>query len=249
MRFYMRFYNFTDHRQCEAVDDQGLGCAGLEGHEPPHAYHHPYTEPIEHHQPPCTSQQECFRRVIEDARKVVSSESAKELLEGAAGAEFEAYDRVEDPTCLGPNMDCGRKLPCPDHPQLAQHGRSDGGDAAIDPDPETAADITYLREQHKGHYGVPPDGIGKRAVELVFRASDVAPIGDEEFFGLLGQLLMNPDNHKTIVVWIETMERKVAARRNYRPDQDAEDAAAFDRGFMKEHRRVADTENAPGSPA
>lgn len=33
----MGFYNDTDHRQCEAVDDQGLDCAGPEGHEPPHA--------------------------------------------------------------------------------------------------------------------------------------------------------------------------------------------------------------------
>ncbi len=33
----MRFYNDTDHRQCSAVDEQGLDCAAPEGHEPPHA--------------------------------------------------------------------------------------------------------------------------------------------------------------------------------------------------------------------
>lgn len=32
----MRFYNDTDHRQCPAVDSQGLDCAAPEGHEPPH---------------------------------------------------------------------------------------------------------------------------------------------------------------------------------------------------------------------
>lgn len=31
------FYNESDHRQCAAVDEQGLDCAGPEGHEPPHA--------------------------------------------------------------------------------------------------------------------------------------------------------------------------------------------------------------------
>lgn len=33
----MRFYNDTDHRQCPAVDEQGLDCAAPEGHEHPHA--------------------------------------------------------------------------------------------------------------------------------------------------------------------------------------------------------------------
>lgn len=36
------------------------------------------------------------------------------------GAEFEAYDAAEPPTCLGTDMDCGRPLPCPDHPRTAE---------------------------------------------------------------------------------------------------------------------------------
>ena len=33
------------------------------------------------------------------------------------GAEFESYDAAEPETCLGADMDCGRPLPCPDHPR------------------------------------------------------------------------------------------------------------------------------------
>lgn len=32
-----RFYNDTDHRQCSAVDEQGLDCAAPESHDGPHA--------------------------------------------------------------------------------------------------------------------------------------------------------------------------------------------------------------------
>lgn len=33
-----------------------------------------------------------------------------------AATLIEPLAKPEKPTCLGPNMDCGRALPCPDHP-------------------------------------------------------------------------------------------------------------------------------------
>lgn len=167
---------------------------------------YPYTEPIVHHQPPCTSQEECFRRVIEDARAGATRASSACLHAGchpgrcayATGAELLAEDRAERAYRLGE-----REVFVTTDKDHRLHFQ--------DASPAPWCLQCREREQHKRHYVVTEY---PRAVELVSRATARVPIGDGHFLGLLAQLVFNPDNHLAIVVWLENLERESSDGKN-----------------------------------